>query len=108
MQRPGQCTRSSLINSDSRAVNRYLSSSAALSAAQEIDSFEMILSESNKSRCQSKLLSVEPVRKFTQLAKSASVEKAAVLVLLCSVDGKPSVLFTERSNQLYAHRGEIR
>ena len=111
IHRPGQSTISSLKYTSSHTVNpsRYLSSSsAALSAAQEIDSFEIILSEWNKRRCQSKLLSVEPVRKFSQLAKSANVEKAAVLVLLCSVDGKPSILFTERSNQLYAHRGEIR
>ena len=106
----GQCSRSSPMNKGSLLVtpSQHLSSSAMLSAAEEDITFETMLSDVNKCRCQSRLLSVKPVRKFTQLDKSRDTEKAAVLVLLYSVDGKPSVLFTERSNQLYMHRGEIR
>lgn len=88
--------------------SQHLSSSATLSAAtHEEVTFETILSDENKRRCQSRLLSMKPVRRFTWLDKSRDIEKAAVLVLLCMVDGKPSILFTERSNQLYMHRGEI-
>lgn len=35
-------------------------------------------------------------------------KEAAVLVPLCVVDGKPSVLFTVRNMTMRTHRGEIR
>ena len=89
-------------------ASQHLSSSATLSAPQEEITFETILSDENKRQCQARLLNVKPVREFKWQGKSTDIEKAAVLVLLCMVNGKPSILFTERSNQLYMHRGEIR
>lgn len=37
-----------------------------------------------------------------------NVKEAAVLMPLCVVDGKPSVLFTVRNMNMRTHRGEIR
>ena len=38
----------------------------------------------------------------------SDVREAAVLMPLCNVDGKPSVLFTVRNLNMRSHRGEIR
>lgn len=46
-----------------------------------------------------------PKYKFTY---KPNVREAAVLMPLCNVDGKPSVLFTVRNLNLRTHRGEIR
>ncbi|KAJ1843517.1 hypothetical protein LPJ73_005469 [Coemansia sp. RSA 2703] len=43
--------------------------------------------------------------RFTQAAHSPS--NAAVLLLLCTVNGQPSVLFEERSGRLNTHGGEV-
>jgi hypothetical protein len=41
------------------------------------------------------------------LARRDEERRAAVLVLLCTVHGEPSIVFTRRSSQLSSHAGEI-
>ncbi|ORX98478.1 hypothetical protein K493DRAFT_189905, partial [Basidiobolus meristosporus CBS 931.73] len=38
---------------------------------------------------------------------SKTLDEAAVLVPFCMVEGKPSILFTVRSNNMNSHRGEV-
>lgn len=43
-----------------------------------------------------------------KLKYAPNVKEAAVLVPLCIVQGKPSVLFTVRNEHMRTHQGEIR
>lgn len=45
---------------------------------------------------------------FKQLKYKPDVKEAAVLVPLCNIQGKPSVLFTVRNMNMRTHRGEVR
>ena len=85
-------------------------STVRLQSTASTVTLENILSEANKTRVQSKLLDVNPVRKVPHWAKGKehTMKKAAVLVPLCTVNGEPSVLFTVRSSDLTHHKGEVR
>ncbi|KAK3105344.1 hypothetical protein FSP39_023050 [Pinctada imbricata] len=63
-----------------------------------------MFSEENKSRVQKKLETLEPIRR---VKVQENPRCAAVLIVMCYVDGTPGLLYMERSNQLRQHRGEI-
>ncbi len=66
-----------------------------------------VFSESNKKRVKNKLLSAIPSRRVPW-GKGKKVPKAGVLVTMCTIQGKPSFLFTLRSSQLAKYRGHVR
>jgi len=71
---------------------------------------------SHRNRCRSRLRSIQPgiadVRPVWKIPgaseKVDSVKLAAVLVPLCFVNKKPSILFTLRSSQMLEYRGQVR
>ncbi|XP_031554457.1 nucleoside diphosphate-linked moiety X motif 8-like isoform X2 [Actinia tenebrosa] len=64
---------------------------------------ENALNEKNKTRVINDLKRMKPKKTLIESCKS----EAAVLVPFCTVDNKPSLLFTLRSSSLFKHRGEV-
>ena len=47
------------------------------------------------------------IPKFKYKVPEDQITEAAVLIPLCQVDNKPSILFEERSQKLNSHCGEV-
>ena len=69
--------------------------------------FNNIVSDNNKNRCVSRLQ--QGFYKINlQTQNKSKFKQAGIIVPLCIVDGKPSLLYTVRSRHLNDHGGEIR
>ena len=75
-----------------------------------------IFSSVNRDRCRSRLLPIQPgladLRPWWRLPgtseKGQNVRLASVLVPLCCINRKPSVLLTVRSSELLGYKDEVR
>ncbi|KAF2897963.1 hypothetical protein ILUMI_08215 [Ignelater luminosus] len=66
-------------------------------------SVEKVLSEENLKRAAAKFANMKPIR----LQTHAPYKRAAVLIPLCVVDKKVSLLYTLRAPHLKTHRGQV-
>lgn len=66
-------------------------------------SVENVLDEENRERTVTKFSNTRPIR----LQPHTPARKAAVLIPLCVVDGKVSLLYTLRAPHLKSHRGQV-
>ncbi|CAH1108464.1 unnamed protein product [Psylliodes chrysocephalus] len=66
-------------------------------------SADEVFSEENKKRTVEQFSSMKPIRMTSQEPR----DKAAVLIPLCEVDGKVSLLYTLRAANLKSHRGQV-
>ncbi|CAH1116119.1 unnamed protein product [Phaedon cochleariae] len=64
---------------------------------------ENVFSEENMKRTMAKFASIKPVRIHTH----QPAKKAAVLIPLCEVEEKVSLLYTLRASHLKSHRGQV-
>lgn len=60
-----------------------------------------------KKRCSSFPDQILPIISMHHNAENENKKSAAVLIPLCNYKGKPSILFTLRSNKVGTHKGQV-
>ena len=69
---------------------------------------DSVFSDENLARVKKQITSVKSVRSASVLKIKQKPAEAAILIPLCFVEAKPSILFTMRTTSLRKHRGEVR